>query len=217
LRYRKLAEAPVVLFWEAFHNGTALSGLPPSPGHTRIQLQLSNPSEILIVIRYIFLALAAALVLPLPLPCQDQRDLRQFARDAGIIFSGTVEKIERVAPVPGDVGTVRVTFRIADALRGATPGEALTISEWNGLWNAGDRYRVGEQLLLFLYPPSADLGLTTTVGGERGRIRVADSHLSISALARQIGVEPVPIPGRRKGRAKLRAKLRLLHRDRQGW
>ena len=144
--------------------------------------------------RYIVFASILAFFFPLYLPGQEQPDLRQLARDAGIIFRGAVERVERVAPAPGDVGTVRVTFRIAEALRGATPGEALTIREWDGLWHAGDRYRVGEHLLLFLYPPSGDLGLTTTVGGEQGRIRVADSQLSIAALARQIGVKPVPLP-----------------------
>ena len=114
-----------------------------------------------------------------------------LARDADIIFSGTVQKIEPVAPAAhGDIGMVRITFRVTDALRGATPGEPLTISEWDGLWTCGDRYRVGEDLLLFLYPPSADLGLTTTVAGTRGRISLADSQLSIADVARQLADEP---------------------------
>src|SRR5713226_8041859 len=40
-----------------------------------------------------------------------------------------------------------------------------------GLWSSGQRYRVGERVLLFLYPPSK-LGLTSTVGAEIGRFRV---------------------------------------------
>jgi hypothetical protein len=122
---------------------------------------------------------------------QDTADLRPLARDAGIIFSGTVQKIEAVASAArGDIGVVHITFRVTDALRGATPGEPLTISEWGGLWTSGDRYRVGEDLLLFLYPPSGDLGLTTTVAGTRGRISLANSALSMAALARQIASEP---------------------------
>lgn len=132
------------------------------------------------------------LLLPAPVASsQDRPGLRRLARDAGLIFSGTVETIEPVAPAsPGDIGVVRVTFRVREALRGATAGEALTISEWDGLWKAGDRYRVGETLLLFFYPPSGDLGLTTTVGGKLGRISPADSPLSIAALARQIADPP---------------------------
>ena len=157
--------------------------------------------------RYIVLASILAFLIPLNLSCQEQPDLRQFARDAGIIFSGAVERVERVAPAPGDIGTVRVTFRVAEALRGAAPGETLTISEWDGLWHAGDRYRVGEHLLLLLYPPSGELGLTTPVGGELGRLRAADSRLSIAALARQIGEEPVPLLALHKSRRKLPRKL----------
>jgi hypothetical protein len=102
-----------------------------------------------------------------------------------------VQKIEPAASAaPGDIGLVRITFRVSDALRGAIPGKPLTFSEWDGLWASGDRYRVGEDLLLFLYPPSGDLGLTTTVAGTRGRISLANSPLSMAAVARQIASEP---------------------------
>lgn len=113
--------------------------------------------------------------------------MRRLALHAGIIFTGTVEKVERLAPAaPGDVGVVRVTFRVSEALRGATAGATLTINEWDALWTGANRYRPGERLLLFLYPPSGSLGLTSTVGGERGRIRVSESRLSIASVARQI-------------------------------
>ena len=126
---------------------------------------------------------------------QQSPDLRQLARDAGMIFSGAAETIEHLAPaVRGDVGIVRVSFRISDALRGATPGALLTINEWDGPWSSGDRYRVGENLLLFLYPPSGRLGLTTTVGGERGRLRAADSGISIATVALAIGETPISPP-----------------------
>ena len=135
-------------------------------------------------------ALLTLLLVPLA-SAQDAADLRPLARDAGIIFSGTVQKIEPAASAaPGDIGWVRITFLVTDALRGATPGKPLTFSEWDGLWTSGDRYRVGEDLLLFLYPPSGDLGLTTTVAGARGRIALANSPLSIAALAQQIAGEP---------------------------
>jgi len=134
--------------------------------------------------------LLALLLVPLA-SAQDTAELRRLARDAGIIFSGTVQKIEAVASAArGDIGLVRITFRVEKALRGATAGEPLSVSEWDGLWTSGDRYRVGEDLLLFLYPPSGNLGLTTTVAGTRGRISLADSQLSVAAVARQIADEP---------------------------
>jgi hypothetical protein len=159
--------------------------------------------------------LLALLLVPLA-SAQDTADLRPLGRDAGIIFSGTVQKIEPAASTaPGDIGSVRITFLVTDALRGATPGKPLTFSEWDGLWTSGDRYRVGEDLLLFLYPPSGALGLTTPVAGTRGRISLANSPLSMAAVALQIaddpslGVPPDPLPQKpiRPPRPPVRARV----------
>jgi len=96
----------------------------------------------------------------------------QIARAAGTIFSGTVTAI---TPHPASsrqpVETVAITFRVERAIRGATPDQELTISQWMGLWSSGQRYRVGERVLLFLYPPSK-LGLTSCVGSLMGRFTV---------------------------------------------
>ncbi len=109
-----------------------------------------------------------------------------IARGAGTIFSGTVTAIARRLATHGQpVETVAITFRIENAIRGATPGEDLTISQWIGLWSDGQRYRVGERVLLFLYPPSK-LGLTSCVAGgmgrftvdPRGRVLLSARHLS---------------------------------------
>jgi hypothetical protein len=95
-----------------------------------------------------------------------------IARAAGTIFSGTVIAVARRPPPHGQsLETVVITFHIENSIRGATPGRDLTISQWIGLWSGGQRYRVGERVLLFLYPPSK-LGLTSSVGGEMGRFTV---------------------------------------------
>ena len=107
-------------------------------------------------------------------------------RGAGIIFSGTVTAIVRhSATRASGVETVAITFHVESAIRGTTPGENLTILQWIGLWSGGQRYRVGERVLLFLYPPSK-LGLTSTVAGAigrftidpRGRVVLTARHLS---------------------------------------
>jgi hypothetical protein len=107
-------------------------------------------------------------------------------RGAGIIFSGTVTAIARHPTSRASVvETVAITFHVESAIRGTTPGENLTISQWIGLWSGGQRYRVGERVLLFLYPPSK-LGLTSTVAGAigrftidpRGRVLLTARHLS---------------------------------------
>src|SRR5450631_3602627 len=95
-----------------------------------------------------------------------------IARAAGAIFSGTVVSITRHPATQGQaVETVAITFHVENAIRGATPGEDLTISQWIGLWSGGQRYRAGEHVLLFLYPPSK-LGLTSCVAGGIGRFAV---------------------------------------------
>ena len=93
-------------------------------------------------------------------------------RNSGYIFSGTVKAVERVAPQREDsVAVMRITFRVEEPLRGVRKGQLLVIREWAGLWQSGERYRLGERVMLFLYPPSK-LGLTSPVGGGAGRFRV---------------------------------------------
>jgi len=105
-----------------------------------------------------------------------------IARAAGTIFSGTVTAIARRPATRGQaVETVAITFHVESAIRGVKPGEELTIAQWIGLWSAGQRYRVGERVLLFLYPPSK-LGLTSCVGGAIGRFTVDPwGHVLLSA------------------------------------
>jgi len=105
----------------------------------------------------------------------------QLNRAAGIIFSGTVTHIERIPARAGQaLETIAIRFHVEYAIRGVTPGDSVTISEWIGLWSAGQRYQLGERLLLFLYPPSK-LGLTSCVGGSLGRFAVDPAgHISLS-------------------------------------
>jgi hypothetical protein len=118
-------------------------------------------------------------------------------RGAGIIFSGTVTAIaRRSATRATGVETVAITFHVESAIRGTTPGENLTISQWIGLWSGGQRYRVGERVLLFLYPPSK-LGLTSTVAGAIGRFTV-DPRGRVLLTARHLSAfRKDPVLGRR--------------------
>lgn len=110
-----------------------------------------------------------------PLSNPDSSGLPAFADAAGMIFSGTVTRIERLPGHAGQtVATLEITFRVENAIRGATPGRNLTISQWAGLWSMGQRYRTGERVVLFLYPASK-LGLTSWVGGALGRFAIDGS------------------------------------------
>jgi len=99
-------------------------------------------------------------------------NLRRMIRDSGRIFAGTVIKVERVDLTPAStIATTQITFRVEEAIRGVRQGQVLQIHEWAGLWQTGERYRVGERVLLFLYPQSK-LGLTSPVGGTIGRLQI---------------------------------------------
>lgn len=94
---------------------------------------------------------------------------RQLVRAAGIIFSGRVTLIGQTARSSRpDPASTAITFQVEHAIRGTSTGQSLTIHEWAGLWTNGERYRVGQRVLLFLYSPSK-LGLTSPVAGGMGR------------------------------------------------
>ena len=105
---------------------------------------------------------------------------------SGYIFSGTVKAVKRLSPTTsGSVAVMQITFYVNQGLRGARTGQTLVIREWSGLWQAGERYRLGERVMLFLYPPSK-LGLTSPVGGEAGRFPV-DSGGRVIIEPRRVG------------------------------
>jgi hypothetical protein len=100
--------------------------------------------------------------------------LKQITQAAGSIFCGTVTALTNHAASPAygkSVATVAITFHVERAIRGPIPGSDVTISQWMGAWSSGQRYRIGDRVLLFVYPPSR-LGLTSCVGGAIGRFHV---------------------------------------------
>jgi hypothetical protein len=96
---------------------------------------------------------------------------RPLTRSSGYIFAGTVKSVERVAPKGNGVATVEINFHVDQGLRGVRTGQMLAIREWAVLWESGESYRLGERVLLFLYPPSK-LGLTSPVQGPMGRFKI---------------------------------------------
>jgi hypothetical protein len=102
----------------------------------------------------------------------DVSELRAMTRRSGAIFAGRVIAIQFLRPrFNGEVPTVRITFRVERGIRGPRTGSQFVLREWAALWNGGQRYSMGERVLLFLYPASR-VGLTSSVGGEHGRFRL---------------------------------------------
>lgn len=95
--------------------------------------------------------------------------LQSLTKHSGYIFEGVVTRVAMNAGKgPNDGGTMSVTFRVTQGLRGVRDGEIFTIHEWSGLWNGVTRYKSGEHVVLFLYPQST-LGLTSPVAGTLGK------------------------------------------------
>lgn len=141
------------------------------------------------------------LLLPFPTTIESQTgpfasktskdDFQQTVRHSGLIFEGTVTAIHCEL---GQSGTLRngatpsrkpmtysVSFQVRQGLRGVHTGATLTIREWAGLWAKEPnrpRFRIGERAFLFLYPPSL-AGLTSTVGGRKGKLAVRGSEAEL--------------------------------------
>jgi len=133
-------------------------------------------------------SLPAFAVRPAPITNPITPNVPKLTKSSGYIFAGTVKSVERVA-ARSQLSTpvMRITFQVQRGMLGVSTGKTLTINEWAGLWQTGERYRVGEQVLLFLYPPSK-LGLTSPVGGWSG-------HFNLGNGGKVIG-KPVAVPGR---------------------
>lgn len=92
---------------------------------------------------------------------------------------------------------IRITFLVRDAIRGVRKDQRITISEWGGLW-IGDthRYRIGDDVLLILYPASR-AGLTSPVAGDLGRFAIApDDQVLATGSQRRMLTPPAPISSR---------------------
>ncbi len=93
--------------------------------------------------------------------------LHQISDSADVIFAGQVLAIRQP-----NTGVVEVEFRVDEAVRGCSAGTPYVLREWAGLWGAGgQRYRVGQRLLMLLHAPSA-AGMSSPVGGLDGAIPI---------------------------------------------
>jgi hypothetical protein len=115
--------------------------------------------------------------------------LHRMSDQAGIVFVGEVIAIRRHPGEDGASGIVEVDFRIDQAVRGSTAGGTFTLREWAGLWTGGDRYNVGQRLLMLLHNPGPT-GITSPVGGMAGAIPIRGS--ATSPHANESSAAPVP-------------------------
>jgi hypothetical protein len=136
--------------------------------------------------------------------------LAQLARKAGYVFDGTVLSVVRVGKAPNAVPAMQITFRVERGIRGTQTGQILTVREWAGLWEAGERYRPGERVVLFLYPPSK-LGLTSPVAGSFGRFPV-DSKGLVNVQPERTAMRSDDAPHRQRPRLSSEDFARIIQR-----
>jgi hypothetical protein len=98
-----------------------------------------------------FLLLPAIFAVAQRRPGTQVDNVKQLARSSGYIFSATVLKVQRTTAGENAIAFTQVSFHVDQAIQGVRSGEILTIREWCGLWDSGERYRPGERVLL-LYP-----------------------------------------------------------------
>ncbi|MBB5317020.1 hypothetical protein RBB73_14850 [Tunturiibacter empetritectus] len=101
--------------------------------------------------------------------------LHEMSDRAGVIFMGQVLAVRLPGGAGPASGIVEVDFRVDRAILGCRAGEPYVLREWGGLWaGGGQRYRVGQRLLMLLHAPSAG-GMSSPVGGLDGAIPIRQS------------------------------------------
>lgn len=136
--------------------------------------------------------------------------LTQLTKKAGFIFAGRVLRVEYPASQPDRVPLVQITLQVERALRGTERGQTFILTQWAGAWDSGPQFRVGQLLLLFLYPRSP-AGLTSVVGGRLGQFdRDAGGNIVLRAEQQRL---LLPQQDESAGETSMRASSRYRYRD----
>jgi len=127
--------------------------------------------------------------------------LTALTRKSAYVFKGTVLAVTRMPPDSGNsIASVQITFRVDQGIFGVRTGQTLKMREWAGLWEAGERYRPGEQVVLFLHRPSR-LGFTSPVGGGLGRFTIDRTGSVVlrpgqATVLAPVLAKPLPVTGK---------------------
>lgn len=104
------------------------------------------------------------------------------------IFVGVCTKIEEISKDPiGPGDTVRLTFKVADGIKGVE-GKNEVIFKQHSTVNAAIDYEVGEKYVLFLSGESK-YGLTSPVGLSQGHFQVYKNNANEEVVSSKEGKE----------------------------
>src|SRR6266550_698884 len=121
---------------------------------------------------------------------------KQLSRSAGMIFSGTVLGVEtQPAGKDRSLPLIFTKFRVDRSIAGVRAGQVVTVREWAGVWHTHRAMRVGQRLLIFLYPPSR-LGLTSPVGGPIGQAALNSRGDIVRTAAPEAGIDSAAFAAR---------------------
>ena len=170
--------------------------------------------RLLLVVALTLCAVSSAAQTSILTSLSNSPDLQQITRKAGLIFTGTVVAVTPIRERDADqISSVEVTFQVEQALRGPKAGQRFSIREWPGLWLSGERYRIGQRMMIFLYPPSR-AGLTSPVGGGAGRFDIdRDGRISVKPVQPpSVGRSPQPVRSTTVSRVPLSTFSRAIRR-----
>ncbi len=117
--------------------------------------------------------------------------LAQLSKQSGFIFAGTVLAVAHGGGA-NSLPILTISFRVDEGLRGVKSGQTMTFRQLAGLQEMDERYRIGEHVLLFLYPASK-LGLTTPVEGRFGRFEIDGNGRVLLEEARISSLQRDPV------------------------
>ena len=119
-----------------------------------------------------------------------QVNLAYLVKRADIIVQGQIVSVKEES-LPGypNIPTVRVTLNVQSMMRGSA-GTTYTFREiLLGLRSSARRkvnYQIGQQVFLFLPTPS-EIGLSSPVGMEQGRFRIARNPDGSAMIVNELG------------------------------
>jgi hypothetical protein len=136
-------------------------------------------------------------------------DLATMTERAGTIVSGRITSL-KPGPHPQyrNIGVLYVKVKVSEMIKGQ-PAETFTFMQFTGrlLDDNGGKglsaahplpdmpsYRVGEEVVLFLYPPSS-AGFTSPVGGEQGKFLFRRRSGEPAAVTREGGNRSLGVDG----------------------
>ncbi len=158
------------------------------------------------------LGLVTLMGLPAPRPATAigrTLDLATMTDRAGNIVSGRIVQLRAGShPKYSNIGVLYVTVKVGEMMKGA-PAEKFTFMQFSGRAPAAPSgkslstaqtlpdlpsYRVGEEVVLFLYPPSS-VGFTSPVGGEQGKFLIHRSPGQPATVISEGGNDSLAVPG----------------------